>query len=160
MNDARLTIWTNAQTITTSDTATNGPGLDLADGINLGSHSHGVWREYGVGIRIMAHDVVTGTGDGFTVTVKVQTSPDNSTWTDFATVGVFTVDTDGYFEDADGDPIGPTLTRQELTTRVRTSKRYIRLVMTTLGMTNSEVVQLSAWVADGTNPMVDSGQLR
>jgi|3_EtaG_2_1085321.scaffolds.fasta_scaffold00525_13 hypothetical protein len=158
MRDARITAWVNPTTKTTVDEATNGPTIDLADGITLGSHSHGVWREYGIGLEIMAHDVVTGTGDGFTVAVKVQTSPDDSAWTDFATVGTFTIDTDGYFEDADDNPIGPTLTRQKMTTRVRTSKRYIRLVMTTLGMTNGEVVQLSAWVSDGTNAMVDSGQ--
>lgn len=161
MRDLRNTVLAST-TISTTDVATNGTTIDLKSGYT-GDYFEGAEPEHGLGVICMASAVVSGTGDGFTITWKWQTSPNDSTWTDGPTIGVMTVDTTGLFliEGATVgtyDTAGP-LTRQKLTSKIVTSKRYVRVVATTLGMTNSEVVVLQAWLGDGALSPADNGKV-
>lgn len=154
MRDLRVNVW-NTVTIA-ADGATNGVTIDLlAD--YVGDYLWGT-GDYGLGIEIMGKNVVTGTGDGFTVTFKWQHSPDNANWHDLGQIGVFTIDTNGAFLLADGTTVS-SLTRQILKTRTESAQRYLRIVATAAGITNGESIDISAFLADGTVDAANAGTL-
>lgn len=150
MRDLRVDVWT-AVTVN-ADGTTYGPTIDLLDDY-VGDHLYGT-GEYGIGVWLMGKDVVTGTGDGFTVTWKWQHSEDGSSWDDAGEIGVMTIDTDGNFT------IGArtsTLTRDILKSRKGTARGYLRLAATAAGITGGESIGLTGWLGDGTNGQYDDG---
>lgn len=156
MRDSRVTIL-NPTTIS-ADGATNGANIDLL-GDYTGDHLYGT-SEYGLGVEIILSDVVTGTGDGFTVTFKWQVADDSSgapgTWIDNAQIGVVTLDTDGNVLKEDGTTeLG--LTRAKLQTRLRTAKAWARIVATAAGITGGETCIVKAFLSDGTLCFADTG---
>lgn len=154
MHDSRVTIWTNPTTIN-ADGATNGATLDLlAD--YTGSHLYST-SLYGIPVMVMAYDINTGTGDGFTLTFKAQESDDESTWYDLKPLGVITIDTNGYFV-VNGTSRADK-TRAKLTGRIKATKRYVRIVCTAAGITGGETAKVKAFVTDGTNTFNDGAVL-
>lgn len=156
MRESRVLPWVNPTTIS-ADGATNGPDIDLLSGYT-GDHLYGT-NEYGVPVEFIAKSVVTGTGDGFTVTLKWQTAPDNAgvagTYVDQGTIGVFTVDTDGNFMK---DGVIYQLTRAKLQSRLKaTVNAWGRVVATAAGITGGESLVLSGFFVDGTVPYADTG---
>lgn len=157
MRDSRVTVWTNPTVISTN-AATNGPTIDLLSYGYVGDHLYGT-SLYGAGVEIIAGAVVAGSDtDGFTLTWKWQVSADGSTWVEGGHIGVIGWDdTPGYTKD--GTITGTTLglARAKLSTRLRTVKRYCRLVCTSADIEGSATVSVTAFLADGTNPYIDSG---
>ena len=156
MRESRVNIWANP-TLIDADGTYAGPDISLL-GDYVGSHLYGV-NDYGLPAEFIAKDVVTGTGNGFTVTLKWQVAPDNSgaagTYVDWGTIGVFTIDTDGKFLK---DSVIYPLTRAKLQTRLRaTTRPWARVVATAAGITNGESLSLSGFLSDGTVPYADTG---
>lgn len=155
--DARVSVLPS--TTVTADGATNGSNLDLL-GDYVGDYVHGT-SMYGVPIELILSGVVTGIGDGFTVTVKQQVADDNGSgapgsWIDHVQVGVFTIDTDGNILKEDGTTkLG--LTRGKLQTRIRTNRAWARLVATAAGMSGGEQFDIKASLCDGTLVYADTG---
>lgn len=160
MRDDRVTIWTNPTTIN-ADGTTNGTSIDLlADYTNAAvNHKLGTSPEYGFGVEVIGKSVVTGTGDGFTVVFKFQDSEDNTNWDDAGEFGTFTIDTNGAFLIPAGGSTVSELTRQKLSGRLRTARRYARVVAVAAGITGGESIVLNMWMSDGTVPLND-GVLR
>lgn len=150
MRDSRVSIWTNP-TVISADGATNGPNIDLL-GDYHGTRKHGT-SLYGLPFEVLVGSVNTGTGDGFTLTVKTQVAPDNSgspgSWRDDEQVGVFTIDTDGNILREDGST-KLNLTRGKLSGRLRTHEPWGRIVVTAAGITGGETASVTAYVSDGT----------
>lgn len=162
MRDLRIPVFPS-QVLSIDATAYNGQTIDLMADYANGNHRVGT-SLYGLGGTIMLKTVVTGTGDGFTVTAKSQISSDGTTFTDHETIGVFTMDTDGNFmidstTAGTFNVISTIQTRQKMDFRIRTALRYCRIVLTTASITNGESVVASAWIADGTPPFGDSGRV-
>lgn len=152
MNDSRVTIFTNPTTIS-ADGATNGNTISLLADYAGNDHIYGT-SEYGLPCKFMVYGVVTGTGDGFTLSFKFQDSDDGSTWDDNIEFGVVTMDTSGYFVDDDGNARS-SLTRVEVHGRLKTARAYGRVVVTAAGITGGETANVKGWLADGTNPRND-----
>lgn len=154
MRDSRVKIID--ETTISTDGTTNGANIDLLENY-VGDHLYGT-GPYGLPVEILASNVVTGTGDGFTVTAKWQVAPDNSgspgSWVDASTIGVFTIDTDGNFM-KNGVIYG--LTRAKLQSRLKTSKPWARVVFTAAGISGGETIKIRAWLSDGTLPLADTG---
>lgn len=150
MRDSRVIVFTNPSTIS-ADATLNGPDISLS-GDYVGDHLYGTGT-YGVGIEVMAYDITTGTGDGFTLVFKWQVAPDSSgvagTYVDDTTIGTITVNTDGAF--VLDDSIVSTLTRCKLKARLRTIHPWARIVCTSAGITGGEIALVKAWIADGTD---------
>ncbi len=153
MRDLRVNVW-NPVTVS-ADGTTYGPTIDLlAD--YVGDYIYGT-GDYGIGVEMMAKNVVTGTGDGFTLTWGWQHSTDGSSWDEYGEIGTMTIDTDGNFLKADGSVFA--LTRQKLKSRVVTARKYLRLKCVAAGISGGESADLSAFLADGTIDQLDSGVL-
>ena len=160
MRDSRVPVWT---TVTISaDGDTTGPEIDLLEQF-VGDFIYGT-EEYGVPVELIADDVVTGTGNGFTVTMKWQVAPDDGsgaagTYVDFATIGVFRMDTDGLFLKEDNSTL-LGLDRAKLQTRLKgTVNRFARLVATAASVTGGETVRVRGWLSDGVHPYIDPGKI-
>lgn len=151
--DPRIILWNPATTII-ADGATNGPDVNLNDGYVSSGLDMGMSSQPGsVSFMIMAKNIVTGTGDGFTLTWKVQVAPDSSgsagTYVDYATVGVMAFDTDGLPLKKNGTDLLTGLTRSILWGDVKQAKPWMRLVCTAAGITNGETADTYAYFADG-----------
>lgn len=151
MRESRVNVWTNP-TLVDADATYTGPTINLLEDY-VGSHLYGT-GQHGFPVEFIAKSVVTGTGDGFTVTMSWEISLDGSTWTAGPTFGVYTIDTDGNFQKDGADY---TLTRAKLQSRLKTARGYIRVKAVALGITNGESLSLSGFMADGTVPYADTG---
>lgn len=156
--DPRVTIW-NPTTIIV-DGATNGPDLNLKDGY-VGDYNLNGGDAGFLAVEILAKNIVTGTGDGFTLVWKWQVAPDSAgaagAYVDFATVGTMGFDTDGLPQRADLSTL-LGLTRSILRTMIQgNAGQWLRLVCTAAGITNGETADTYAYVADGIPMGVNTG---
>lgn len=164
MRDSRVPVWTQT-TFVNGTAATNGPTISLlGDYTWTGNFRHGT-SLYGVGVEILVSGAVIGTdADGFTLTWKWQTSPDDSTWTDAGTIGVIAYDeTKGFTVDGTltgaglgGETIATGLTRAKMSSRLRTNMPYARLVCTPSDIEGTGTVVTRAFLSDGTHPYLDN----
>lgn len=135
MRDSRVSFFSGTpnKAISTADTF-NGTTIDLKSGYT-GDYFQGAPVGYGVGVEIMFSSI-TGTNNN--IVLKWQVSDDDSTWVDDQRI------IDGELSALDGAG-----TKVIVPTRLRTNRRYCRLVLVTTTMTTSSFV-LNAWVSDGT----------
>lgn len=152
MRESRVAVF--PLTTISADGATNGSEIDLlAD--YAGDHIYGT-GDYGLGVTIMGKGVVTGTGDGFTVTFKWQTY-DGTNWLEAGQIGVMTVDTDGNF--VKGGAVF-ALTRAKLQSRLTVrGHTKARLVATAAGITGGETINIEAWLDDATINRLEAGDI-
>lgn len=159
MRDPSVNVW-NTTTIS-ADGATNGPTIDLLEDY-VGDHQYGT-SMYGLPVEILADDIVAGTdADGWTLTWKWQVAADDGagspdTWIDHTQIGVIATDSDiAFTKDGTitGDALG--LDRAKLQTRLRTAKRFARLVCTAADVEGSSTVRTRAWLTDGTLCFADT----
>lgn len=164
MRDSRVDIF-NTTTLSTSTTSVNGPGINLLDGYTYNENYAEGTSLYGVGAEIIMTEATLGTdADGVTFTWKWQVAPDNSgvagTYVDGPTIGVLAYDeTNGWTKDGtlSGDPLG--LARAKLSSRLRTTKPWARLVCTSSDLEGTFSVVANAYLSDGTHPFADSGRV-
>jgi hypothetical protein len=148
MRESRVNIWTNPTTINANGT-TNGPTIDLlAD--YTGVHLYGT-SDYGLPFEVIVSNPTAGTGTQ-TVTFKVQESADGTNWTDAGLVGTITF-SGGVF--SINSEQKPGLGRAKLAGRIRTARRYGRLVAVASGFAGGASCQTQAWVGDGAAPRND-----
>ena len=147
----------------TGTTTVTGPDINLLDGYTYnGSYREGT-SLYGIGAEIMVSGVTLGNdADGVTWTWKWQVAPDSSgsagTYVDAATIGVIAYDDTNFFT-KDGTLTGAALglTRAKLSSRLRTTKPWARLVCTSADIEGTFTCTVKAWLSDGTHPFADSG---
>lgn len=164
MRDSRVILWTNPSPMSASITTVTGPTVDLLEGYN-GSQVYGT-SLYGFGAEIMVYGVVVGTdADGGIVTFKWQVAPDNGsgaagTFVDAETIGAIAYNAAGLFTidgTVGGTAFPATLTRAKLKARLRTAKRFCRLVATGTDLEGTVALNTKAWLSDGTIAFGDSG---
>lgn len=162
MRDARIPLLPLVTKIADATFYSN--EVNLLEDYVKGSHFEAV-NEYGVGVEVIASNVVTGTGDGFTVTVTPMVAPDNAgvagTYVDLLPLGVFTIDTDGHFVGPGSQDMADLLvTRAKLSGRVAPNvktQHWFKLKFVISGITNNETIDLQAWFADGALPYQGHG---
>ena len=145
--DKGIIVWT--PTTVAVDGTTTGPTIDLKDGYVGDENWNGGADDGFLGIEILAKNIVTGTGDGFTLTWKWEFSDDDSTYLAGPTIGVMAFDTDGKPLKADGVTL-LGLTRSILRTSIQNNvRRYAHLLCVANSITGGESADTYANVADG-----------
>lgn len=152
MRDSRVTVWAGTQTIS-SDTTTYGSTISLLADYSGNDHIYGT-SDYGLPIEMIVTGVVTGTGDGFTLSFSFQVSDDGATWDEDVEFGVVTVNTDGYFLN-DDNAIAAGLLRAKVNGRLKTARAYGRVKVVSAGITGGETADIKGSLADGVNPRND-----
>lgn len=164
MRDSRVTVF-NSTAMSTAVTTVTGPDINLLDGYTYtGSYAEGT-SLYGIGVELMVSGVTLGTdADGVLFTFKWQVAPDSSgvagTYVDDATIGVIAYDETNLFT-RDGTLTGTALglTRAKLSSRLRTTKPWARIVCTSSDLEGTFVATVKGWLADGSHPFADSGRV-
>lgn len=151
MRDSRVDVLAS-QTIS-SDTTTYGSTINLLANYAGNDHIYGT-SMYGLPIECIVKNVVTGTGDGFTLTFSFQVSDDGSSWDEDVEFAVITIDTNGKFVDDNGDAL-TNLTRAKANGRLRTARAYGRVKIVSAGISGGETADVEGSLADGVNPMND-----
>ena len=154
MRDLRIPVFPT--TTLNANSAFNGQTIDLEADYANGNHAVGT-SLYGLGGFILLKNI-TASGVAFTVVAKSQISSDGTTWTDHETIGTFTILSSNKFSLQDGTTASP-LTRQKLSWRIRTGLRYCRIVLTPASISGTAAVDASAFLADGSTPLGDTGIL-
>lgn len=135
MYDTRVEVWNNDEGTVSADATTNGSTIDLLSEY-VGDHREGTGY-YGVGVQIILAAI---TGNAFSVTFKWQVSDDGSTWVDDQQIYTVTDITAAK---------GPT-NGLKLSTRLRTPRRYARIVRVVSGISGADAsFNQKAFVADG-----------
>ena len=141
MYDTRIDILATNPVAVSTDTTTTGETLDLLDGYT-GDYKEGAPVGYGIGVKLLFVPT-TATGTDITAAVKWQVSDDGSTWVDDQVI----LDATNIIDvTVDADIVG---TKYEVESRLRTPRRYARVVITTTS-TSSGAFNVYAWAADGT----------
>lgn len=151
MRDSRVDVLAS-QTIS-SDTTTYGSTINLLANYAGNDHIYGT-SMYGLPIECIVKNVVTGTGDGFTLTFSFQVSDDGSNWDEDVEFAVITIDTNGKFVDDDGNSL-TGLTRAKANGRLRTARAYGRVKIVSASISGGETADVEGSLADGVNPMND-----
>ena len=151
MRDSRVDVLAS-QTIS-SDTTTYGSTINLLANYAGNDHIYGT-SMYGLPIECIVKNVVTGSGDGFTLTFSFQVSDDGSNWDEDVEFAVITIDTNGKFVDDDGNSL-TGLTRAKANGRLRTARAYGRVKIVSAGISGGETADVEGSLADGVNPMND-----
>jgi len=138
MRDPRVALFSGLPITVSTATTTNGSTLDLLN-LNLGidgDYWEGSPNGYGLGVELLFYTI---TGTQADVNIKWQVSDDGSTWVDDQQV----IPTTALDEVVTGSKVA-------ISTRLRTARRYARLVVTSVNMTSSSFI-FNAWLSDGTN---------
>lgn len=137
MRDIRVSIFDNTPLVVSTNTTVNGSTLTLLDGYTIGSYFEGSPAGYGLGVEVLLTSI---TGTRIDVAFKWQVSDDASTWVDDVTIlddtNLMTLTTGG--------------TKLEFGTRLKTTRKYARIVLTTTDVSGSGTFTLRAWLGDGT----------
>jgi len=152
MRDSRVTILPS--TTITADGTYYGSTISLLADYAGNSHIYGT-SFYGLPIECIVKSVVTGTGDGFTITFSFQVGDDGSSWDEHEEFQTITVDTNGAFLNQNDSNSVSTLTRAKANGRLKTARAYGRVKIVTSGMSGGEQFAVSGFLSDGTNPMND-----
>lgn len=150
MRDARIAIFDSAPLTINTNTTTNGNTIDLKDG-HTGNYFEGAPRGYGVGVELLFYSI---TGTRIDIAVKWQVSDDGTTWVDDQVV----LDDANLMTLTTNSP--STAKKYAVPTRLVTSRRYARLVVTTTDVSGSGQFLLNAWVSDGTTEFGKATQPR
>lgn len=137
MRDIRVAIFTGTPLTINTNVTTNGATLTLTDGYTIGSYYEGQPAGYGLGVELLFYTI---TGTRIDIAIKWQVSDDASTWVDDQTVldsaNLMTLTTGG--------------TKYAISTRLRTTRKYARLVVTTANVSGSGQFIMNAWLSDAT----------
>jgi len=152
MRDARVTVLP-LQTIS-ADGTYYGSTLNLLADYAGNSHIYGT-SLYGLPVECIVKNVVTATGDGFTITFSFQVGDDGNSWDEHEEFQTITVDTDGKFLNQNDSNSVSTLTRAKANGRLKTARGYGRVKIVVSGISNGETFDVSGFLSDGTNPMND-----
>ena len=144
MRDTRISLFAGLPVTINSNATLNGTTIDLKSGY-VGDYFEGAEVGYGFGVQMLFYTI---TGTSFNIAVKWQVSDDDSTWVDDQTV-------------YSGEVVAASAagTKLELSTRIRTPRRYVRLVVTSTNI-SSESCIMNAWVSDGTTDHGYATQVR
>lgn len=144
MRDTRISLFAGLPLTISTNTTTNGTTIDLKNGY-VGDYFEGAQVGYGFGVEILLYTI---TGTSFNVAIKWQVSDDDSTWVD-----------DQMIYDAEVVAAVSGGTKLAIASRLRTPRRYCRLVVTTTNI-SSESFIMNAWVSDGTTDHGYATQVR
>lgn len=146
MRETRIDLFANLPLTITTNATTNGNAIDFKDGYT-GSYFEGAEVGYGFGVEILLTEIA---GTAFNAKFKWQVSDDNSTWVDDQVI-------------YDGELVAAVSggTKLAIASRLRTPRRYGRLVVTTTNMNGTtETFKMNAWVSDGTTEHGYATQVR
>lgn len=136
MRDSRVSFFSGTPNLTiNSATTTNGSTIDLKSGY-VGDYFEGAPVKYGIGVELMFSSI-TSTNNN--VVLRWEVSDDDSTW--LVDQEILNGELSALKTSAGTKVVVPT--------RLRTPRRYCRLVIVTSGMAGSSFV-VNAWLSDGT----------
>lgn len=144
MRDSRVAVFTGTPGTdidVSTATTTNGATLDLLN-LNIGidgDYWQGSPNGYGLGVELLFYSITGAQAD---VAIKWQVGDDGTNWVDDQQVIPATA-LDEVVADSPGGKIA-------ISTRLRTNRRYARLVVTSTNMSGSSF-SFNAWLSDGTN---------
>lgn len=150
MRDARITLFSGAPLIINTNVTTNGDTIDLKDGYT-GNYFEGAPRGHGLGVELLFYNV---TGTRIDIAAKWQVSDDGSTWVDDQAI----VDDANLMTLTTNSP--SSAKKYAVPTRLVTSRRYARIVVTTTDVAGAGQFYLNAWVSDGTTEFGKATQPR
>lgn len=133
--DTRVTIFDTVPYTINSNATLTGTTIDLKSGYT-GDYFEGAPVGYGLGVRLLFTSI---TGTSFNLAIKWQVSDDNSTWVDDQQVY------SGEVVAAKGDN-----NALEIQTRLRTPRRYARLVIVSTNISSESCILKVAALSDGT----------
>lgn len=135
MRDSRVSFFAGTPNLTISTaTTTNGSTIDLKSGYT-GTYFEGAPEEYGLGVEVMFTSI-TGTNNN--VVLRWEVSNDGSTWI-----------VDQEILNGELSALTGSAGRISVSSRLKSPRRYCRLVIVTTTMTTSSFI-VNAWLSDGT----------